>query len=95
MSAFQASFVMCTAPFESSHGHSSVTKGGILVVCFQENVMKNSLVQAAPQASEKLLFLRLLVNQDVQFQRKWWLEKKKESAEKMDHVGTERAELAS
>lgn len=37
------------------------------MVCFQENVMENSLVLAAPQASEKLLFLRLLVNQDVQF----------------------------
>lgn len=68
MSAFQASFVMCSAPFESGHGHSNITKGGILVGCFQENVMGSSLVQAAPQASKKLLFLRLLVSQNVQFQ---------------------------
>lgn len=37
---------------------------------FQESVMENSLAQTALQASKKLLFLRLLVSQNVQFQSK-------------------------
>lgn len=58
--------------------------------------MGNTLVQAAPKASEKLLFLRLFVSQNMQFQSKWWLEKEiLKSTQKVDQVGTKGAGLAS
>lgn len=54
MSAFQASFVMCSTPFELGHCHPNITKGGILVGCFQGSVMGNSLVQAATPISSNM-----------------------------------------
>lgn len=47
LSAFQASFVTCSTPFEISHCHPYITKGGILAGCFQGSVMESSLVRVA------------------------------------------------